>query len=108
MLIPFPNDVGGLIDYSNFRRGVFNKIIRKLKLHGKRITPHSFPQTFASLHLGTGSNQLWVRRQGGWKSLSVLLDTCTPFMPSELGGRGFADALTAATGACPKKRHVLA
>jgi len=84
----FPNDIGGLIDNSNFRRHVFNKIVRRMRLQGKRITPHSLRHTFASLHLSTGTNQLWVQRQGGWKSLSVLLDTYAHFMSSELTRRG--------------------
>ncbi len=77
-----------------------------MRLQGKRITPHSLRHTFASLHLSTGTNQLWVQRQGGWKSLSVLLDTYAHFMPSELSGRGFADALTALDGPKLPKRHV--
>ena len=76
-----------------------------MRLHGERITPHSLRHTFASLHLSTGTNQLWVQRQGGWKSLSVLLDTYAHFMPSELSGRGFADALTALDGPKLRKQH---
>ena len=87
---------------------MFNKIIRRLGSHRSRITPHSLRHTFASLHLSTGTNQLWVQRQGGWKSLSVLLDTYAHFMPSELSGRGFADALTAPDGPMARNQHVSA
>jgi integrase len=91
----FPNEAGGFIDPTNFRRRVFGRIVQKaMKGSNKRVSPHTPRHTFASLHLARGSNLLWVPRQGGWKSPKVLLDTYAHFMPSELSG--FADALSAA------------
>ncbi len=58
----------------------------------KRITPHSLRHTFASLHLARGTNLLWVQKQGGWTSPTVLLTVYAHFIPSELSG--YADALT--------------
>ena len=95
--LAFPNKSGGFIDPTNFRRRVFDKVVKRaLGETSKRITPHSLRHSFASLHLSRGTNLLWVQRQGGWKSPQVLLETYTHFLPSEL--HGFADALTDSDG----------
>ena len=88
----FPNEVGGFIDPKDFRARVFERIVRKTLGRGRRFTPHGLRHSFASLHLSRGTNLLWVQRQGGWTSPTVLLNTYAHFLPSEV--HGYADALT--------------
>ncbi len=94
--LAFPNEGGGFIDQSNFRRRIFSRVVRKALGQGRRFTPHGLRHTFASLHLSRGTNLLWVQRQGGWTSPAVLLGTYAHFLPTEL--QGFADALTPLDG----------
>ena len=95
--LAFPNAEGGFIDPTNFRRRVFDRVVRKALGSGhRRVTPHTLRHTFASLHLSRGTNLFWVQYTGGWRSPQVLLDTYAHFLPTEL--QGFADALTAPDG----------
>ncbi len=96
------------MDPDNFRRRVFNPLVRQAlgRDNPKRITVHSLRHTFASLHLSRGTNLLWVRQMGGWRSTQVLLDTYTHFVPTELLGMGFADALAHSDGPIrPRDEH---
>ena len=95
-----PGEDGGLLEVSAWRRRVFADISRKVLGRGRTVTPHALRHTYASIHLSRGTNLLWVQRQGGWQSPTVLLSTYAHFLPSELSG--FADVLTARNGT---KRH---
>jgi integrase len=99
----FPSETGGLLDDSNVRRVLARVLRRHLPKCAKRITPHSFRHTFASLHLSRGTNPLWVQRMGGWESPAVLFDTYAHFIPSEL--RGYADALSTVPNGTPRDRR---
>ncbi len=99
--LAFPNDVGGLIDETNFRRRVFDRLVRRaLGATARRITPHTLRHTWCSLHLSRGTNLLWVQQQGGWKSAQTLLQHYTHFIPSEL--QGYADVIASRDGT---RRH---
>ncbi len=95
--LAFPNTDGSFIDPTNFRRRVFDRVVRRaFGRDHRRVTPHTLRHTFASLHLARGSNLLWVQNMGGWQSPQVMLDTYTHFLPTKLSG--FADSLTAPSG----------
>ncbi len=36
----FPNDVGGYLNSANFRRRIFNRLVRKALGRGRRFAPH--------------------------------------------------------------------
>jgi hypothetical protein len=96
--LAFPTEAGTMIDPSNARRALARLIRRHVPgLQVKRITPHSFRHTFASLHLARGTNLLWVQKQGGWQSPHVLLTTYAHFLPTEI--IGYADAIMTPTTA---------
>ena len=94
----FPSAAGTMIDPANARRDLARMIRRHVpELRQKRITPHSFRHTFASLHLARGTNLMWIQKQGGWKSPHVLLTTYAHFLPTEV--HGHADAITSSATA---------
>ncbi len=103
--LAFPNNSGGFIDPTNFRRRCFDRLVRTtFRSAGKRITPYALRHTFASLHLSRGTTLLWVQQVGGWKSPQVLLDPYAHFLPGEL--QGYADSLTTALdGPSSTRRH---
>jgi integrase len=99
--LAFPNDTGGFIDPTNFRRRVFTRLVRKaIGPTDRKISPHTLRHTWCSLHLARSTNLLWVQRQGGWKSAQTLLQHYTHFIPSELSG--YADAIASPDGT---RRH---
>ena len=51
----FPNGRGGLLNHQNFRRRVFNAIVKEAFPDGRALTPHCLRHTWASLHLSRGS-----------------------------------------------------
>jgi integrase len=91
-----PGDDGGFLEVSVWRRRVFANIARKVVGRGRTVTPHTLRHTYASIHISRGTNLLWVQRQGGWQSPTVLLSTYAHFLPTEL--TGFADVMTAQNG----------
>ena len=91
-----PGEDGGFLEVSVWGRRVFAKIARKVVGRDRSVTPHTLRHTYASIHLSRGTNLLWVQRQGGWQSSTVLLSTYAHFLPTEL--TGFADVMTAQKG----------
>ena len=79
------------IRYENFRRRVWNPVVRRAFEGDRRVTPHSLRHTWATLHLARGTPIEWVREMGGWSSAKMLLDVYGHFLPREM--RGFSDAL---------------
>jgi integrase len=114
----FPSENGSHLDPANVRRALGRVIQdsgcarrtsprlrdRRVKLPSKRITPHSFRHTFASLHLARGTPITWVQEQGGWTSPAVLLDTYTHFVPHELAG--FANTLAAGSDGTRRDQRI--
>ena len=88
----FSTSVGRPIDSHNFRRRIFQPLVREAFGEGRPLVPHSMRHTFATLHLAAGTPIKWLQAQGGWASAKVLLDTYGHFLPSETYGH--ADALT--------------
>jgi hypothetical protein len=74
-LIVCPGEDGGFLEVSVWRRRVFANIARKVVGKGRTVTPHTLRHTYASIHLSRGTDLLWVQRQGGWQSPTVLLST---------------------------------
>jgi predicted hydrolase (HD superfamily) len=83
-LIVCPGEDGGFLEVSVWRRRVFANIARKVVGKGRTVTPHTLRHTYASIHLSRGTDLLWVQRQGGWQSPTVLLSTYAHFLPTEL------------------------
>jgi hypothetical protein len=104
-LIVCPGEDGGFLEVSVWRRRVFANIARKVVGKGRTVTPHTLRHTYASIHLSRGTDLLWVQRQGGWQSPTVLLSTYAHFLPTEL--TGLADVLTARNGTSRGRRHRL-
>jgi integrase len=88
----FPNQRGGFLQGSNFRRRVFSRVIAEALGKGRHYTPHALRHTWMSLHMARGTPLKWIQDQGGWTSAKLLLDTYGHYMPSE--SRGFADVLS--------------
>ncbi len=90
----FTTEQGYAIRHENFRRRIWNPLVRGTFDPPRRVTPHSLRHTWASLHLARGTPIEWVRAMGGWSSAKMLLDVYGHYMPREM--RGFSDSLTPA------------
>ena len=65
---------GYAIRHENFRRRIWNPLVRETFGPDRRVTPHTLRHTWASLHLARGTPIEWVRVAGGWTSAKMLLD----------------------------------
>ncbi len=79
------------IRHENFRRRVWNPIVREVFDSDRRVTPHTLRHSWASLHLARGTPIEWVRAMGGWSSAKMLLDVYGHYMPKEM--RGYSESL---------------
>ena len=77
----FYNDVGGIIDISNFRRRVFLKALEKAEL--RQIRFHDLRHTYASLRVAKGDNLQDVSKQLGHHSVKFTLDVYSHWMPGK-------------------------
>ncbi|WP_136808734.1 tyrosine-type recombinase/integrase [Desulfosediminicola flagellatus] len=68
----FTNKAGGRIDFNNFRRRHFNKIVAKAKLPVRRL--HDLRHTYASILLKKCRDILYVQKQLGHSKPSITLD----------------------------------
>ena len=86
----FTTEKGYAIRHENFRRRIWNPIVRETFGQDRCVTPHSL-RPWASLHLARGTPIEWVRVMGEWSSAKMLLDVYGHYMPREM--RGFSDSL---------------
>ena len=77
----FTNEKGGFIDLSNWRRRVFNKILKKAGL--RRIRIHDCRHTYATLRISKGDNIADVSNQLGHFSVKLTLDTYHHWIPGK-------------------------
>ena len=77
----FTNEKGGLIDKDNWRRRVFNKILKKAGLRKVRI--HDLRHTYATLRISKGDNMQDVSKQLGHHSVKLTLDVYSHWMPGK-------------------------
>jgi integrase len=76
----FTNERGNLIDGNNWRRRVFNKVLKKAGL--KRIRIHDTRHTYATLRLSKGDNIVDVANQLG-DDVTVVLKVYSHWMPGK-------------------------
>jgi len=76
----FTNDKGGLIDSDNWRRRIFNEVLKKAGLRKIRI--HDMRHTYATLRLSKGDNVVDVANQLG-DNQKVVLDIYSHWMPGK-------------------------
>jgi integrase len=88
----FPNERGGELHLENFRRRVFNNVVKEAFPEGRPLTPHSLRHTWASLHMARGTPLKWIQDQGGWASAAMLLSVYSHFLPRETSG--YSDVLS--------------
>jgi len=75
----FYNEKGGMVNPTNLRNRVFNKILEKAGL--RRIRFHDLRHTYATLRIQTGHNIADVRDQMGHHSIKVTVDTYYHYLP---------------------------
>ena len=71
----FRTSQGHRINAQNFRRRVWNPLVRAALGPARRFTIHCLRHTWASIHLHSGTPVTWITEQGGWSGSKVLLDT---------------------------------
>lgn len=77
----FTNENGGLIDISNWRRRVFNKVLEKAEL--RRIRIHDLRHTYSTLRIAKGDNIADVSNQLGHHSVKLTMDVYYHWMPGK-------------------------
>jgi integrase len=68
----FQNETGGLIDPDNWRRRIFNAILKKAEMRKIRI--HDLRHTYASLMIEANESLPYIQAQMGHSSIKVTVD----------------------------------
>jgi len=77
----FTNEKGGFIDLNNWRRRVFNKVLKKTGL--RKIRVHDLRHTYATLRIAKGDSILDTSNQLGHHSVKLTLDTYSHWLPGK-------------------------
>jgi integrase len=77
----FTNENGNMLDKDNWRRRVFNKVLKEAKL--RTIRPHDLRHTYATLRISKGDNIADVSGQLGHHSVKLTLDVYFHWMPGK-------------------------
>jgi integrase len=77
----FTNEKGGFIDLNNWRRRVFNKVLKKAGL--RKIRVHDLRHSYATIRISKGDSILDVSNQLGHHSTRLTLDTYSHWLPGK-------------------------
>jgi integrase len=77
----FINEAGNMLDKNNWRRRVFDKVLKDAKLRTIRI--HDLRHTYATLRISKGDNIADVSGQLGHHSVKLTLDVYFHWMPGK-------------------------
>jgi integrase len=89
----FPDSGGGYLDNDNLRARVWVPLLTAAKLRQRRL--HDLRHSFATLHLQSGTDPVWVSAQLGHHSVGFTLSTYAHLPLSDRGGH--ADRIDSAT-----------
>ena len=87
----FPDTEGGFLDDHNVRHRAWTPVLEAAKLRKRRL--HDLRHTFATLHLQSGTDPVWVSSQLGHHSVAFTLATYAHLPLGDRGGH--ADRLDA-------------